>query len=125
MKPFVIASLDPTAPGKPPVASPASIPQGNGTCPGTTNRRPDRGAPSTSSTDRSRRRRLPKRANHKKNRLPRVTGGSNQKAGAAYSLGCSQYHRREELNYRVRNGNGCDLSTVSTPKIFRHLTPYS
>ena len=35
-------------------------------------------------------------------------------AGTPYSLGCGQYHRCEELNYRVRNGNGCFLSTLGT-----------
>jgi hypothetical protein len=32
----------------------------------------------------------------------------------------NQYHRHEELNYRVRNGNGCDPLTLGT---HRSLAP--
>ena len=54
----------------------------------------------------------------KKIHLPAVqrTGGFLISAGTTYSLGGSQYHRREEIYYRVRNGNGCGLFTMSTRK---------
>jgi len=49
---------------------------------------------------------------------PRILAGCNlNKAGATYSLSVNQYHRRKELNYRVRNGNGCGLFTFRHPQI--------
>ncbi len=51
----------------------------------------------------------------------RRTGGFLISAGTTYSLGGSQYHRREEIYYRVRNGNGCGLSTIGTRKFHREI----
>lgn len=50
-------------------------------------------------------------------RRRRIMAGRNlNKAGATYSLSVNQYHRSEELNYRVRNGNGCGLLALGTRK---------
>src|SRR6267143_5929143 len=69
---------------------------------------------------------LPSR--HKKNRRGAIGFSSdvpavNQKRALPTLSAFGQYHRREELNYRVRNGNGCCLFTVGTrnSKLDSHL----
>lgn len=41
-----------------------------------------------------------------------------QNWATTYSRGLTHYHRRRELNFRVRNGNGCDPSTMVTQKFY-------